>query len=39
MYDALVGMAAVHHGLTLATRDERALATYRQLGVPLAESG
>ena len=33
VYDALVGAAAVAHGLTLATRDERALDTYRALGV------
>jgi predicted nucleic acid-binding protein len=36
-YDALVGMAAVHHSLTLASRDERAVATYRRLGVTLLE--
>jgi predicted nucleic acid-binding protein len=35
VYDALVGMAAVQHSLTLATRDERALAIYRRLGVAL----
>jgi predicted nucleic acid-binding protein len=33
VYDALVGMAAVHHGTDLATRDARALATYRAVGV------
>ena len=33
VYDALVGATAVAHGLTLATRDERALDTYRVLGV------
>lgn len=32
VYDALVGAAAVEHGLTLATRDHRALDTYRELG-------
>jgi len=37
VYDALVGMAASYHSLTLATRDERALATYRRLGVTLVE--
>ena len=31
MYDALVGAAAAEHGLPLATRDLRALGTYRQL--------
>ncbi len=29
VYDALVGAAAAEHGLTLATRDKRALETYR----------
>lgn len=33
VYDALVGAAAVEHGMPLATRDRRALATYRALGV------
>lgn len=33
VYDALVGAAAVASGLTLATRDERALDTYRALAV------
>jgi predicted nucleic acid-binding protein len=33
VYDALVGTAARSHGLPLATRDQRALATYRTLGV------
>lgn len=33
VYDALVGLAAAEHGLTLATRDRRALDTYRLLGV------
>lgn len=37
VYDALVGMAAVHHSLTLVTRDGRAVATYRRLGVTLLE--
>lgn len=37
VYDALVGMAAAHHALTLATRDERAIPTYRRLGVKLDE--
>lgn len=33
VYDALVGAAAVHHDMLLATRDLRALPTYRALGV------
>ena len=33
VYDALVGAAAAEHGLTLATRDRRALETYRALDV------
>jgi predicted nucleic acid-binding protein len=33
VYDALVGVAAVEHGMTLATRDRRALTTYRALDV------
>jgi predicted nucleic acid-binding protein len=33
VYDALVGASAREHGLTLATRDRRALETYRALGV------
>ena len=33
VYDALVGAAAAEHGLTLVTRDRRALPTYRALDV------
>lgn len=33
VYDALVGATAVEHDLPLATRDRRALPTYRALGV------
>ncbi len=33
VYDALVGAAAAEHGLPLATRDRRALDTYRKLQV------
>ncbi len=33
VYDALVGATAVEHGLALATRDRRALETYRALEV------
>lgn len=33
VYDALVGAAAGEHGLTLVTRDRRALPTYRALEV------
>jgi hypothetical protein len=39
VYDALVGLAAVENGATLATRDSRARATYEIVGadVVLAE--
>ncbi len=33
VYDALVGAAAVEHGLTLLTRDRRAAETYRRIDV------
>lgn len=33
VYDALVGATAADHGLRLATRDRRAMETYRALGV------
>ena len=33
VYDALVGACASEHGLVLATRDQRALETYRALDV------
>lgn len=32
VYDALVGLAAREHGMTLATRDARALGTYAAIG-------
>lgn len=35
IYDALVGATAAEHGLVLATRDRRALETYRRLGVAI----
>jgi predicted nucleic acid-binding protein len=35
VYDALIGAAAREHGLALATRDRRALDTYRALDVRL----
>lgn len=35
VYDALVAAAAAEHNLPLATRDQRAIATYRALGVQL----
>jgi predicted nucleic acid-binding protein len=35
VYDALVGAAALEHGLTLVTRDRRALPTYRDMGVSI----
>lgn len=37
VYDALVGLAAAHHGLPLGTRDERAVPTYRRLGVAIVD--
>ena len=39
VYDALVGATAVEHGLPLATRDRRALDTYRTLGVEIEMLG
>ncbi|GAA1513702.1 PIN domain-containing protein [Nocardioides humi] len=33
VYDGLVGLTALHHDLTLLTRDRRARATYDALGV------
>jgi predicted nucleic acid-binding protein len=33
VYDALVAATAAEHRLALATRDRRALGTYRRLGV------
>lgn len=33
VYDALVACASLEHGLPLATRDRRALETYRAVGV------
>lgn len=35
VYDALIGAAAVEHGLPLATRDRRALDAYRALDVQI----
>ena len=35
VYDALVGATAIEHDLTLATRDRRAIETYRSLNVRL----
>ena len=35
VYDALVGACALEHELPLATRDRRALETYRALEVPI----
>lgn len=39
VYDALVGAAALEHGLTLFSRDQRALSTYRELGVAVEMIG
>lgn len=33
VYDAMVGAAALEHGLPLASRDQRAITTYTTLGV------
>ncbi len=33
VYDALVGATAIEHQIKLATRDQRAVATYRALQV------
>ncbi|MGH8773784.1 MAG: type II toxin-antitoxin system VapC family toxin [Jiangellaceae bacterium] len=35
VYDALVGAAAKEHGIVLATRDRRAIQTYRALDVEI----
>lgn len=35
VYDALVALAALEHGATLATRDARAATTYQAVGVEL----
>lgn len=39
VYDALVGAAAAYHGMPLATRDRRALDTYRAFEVDLQVIG
>jgi predicted nucleic acid-binding protein len=39
VYDALVGATAAKHGLALATRDERAIETYRILDVAVRYVG
>jgi toxin FitB len=39
VYDALVGAAAVEHGVPLVTRDRRALGTYRALDVEVVMVG
>ena len=39
MYDALVGAAAAESGLTLLTRDRRALLVYRALDVKVEMIG
>ncbi len=39
VYDALVGMAAAHHSADLATRDGRALPTYRAVGARVVLAG
>jgi predicted nucleic acid-binding protein len=39
VYDAVVALAAVEHGATLATRDGRAKATYEIFGVRVVTAG
>jgi predicted nucleic acid-binding protein len=39
VYDALVGLAAVEHGASLATRDVRARATYETVGARVLVAG
>lgn len=39
VYDALVGLAAVEHAATLATRDGRAAATYEAIGARVVAAG
>jgi predicted nucleic acid-binding protein len=39
VYDALVGLAAMEHGVELATRDARAAGTYEALGVRVIALG
>lgn len=39
IYDALIGLVALEQGITLVTRDRRALDTYRLLGVPVRVIG
>ncbi len=39
VYDALVALAAVEHGATLATRDARAKATYETVGAQVIIAG
>lgn len=39
VYDALVALAAAEHGADLATRDNRARATYETVGVRVVLAG
>lgn len=39
VYDALVALAAIEHGATLATRDGRAKGTYEIVGVRVVTAG
>ena len=39
VYDALVALAAVEHGASLATRDARAKSTYEAVGVQVVIAG
>jgi predicted nucleic acid-binding protein len=39
VYDALIGLAAVEHGVVLATRDLRARSTYEAVGAEVLVAG
>lgn len=39
VYDAMIGVVALEHDLELATRDERARATYRAVGARVVVAG
>ncbi len=39
VYDAIVALTAAEHGVALATRDARAIATYQTIGVRVIAVG
>ena len=39
VYDALVALASIEHGVELATRDQRARATYEAVGARVLIAG